>query len=81
LNKPEVQEKTNIICEWVGKTICPLKKFGVVFDKFGTQQWEFRSTFFSIQNPKITPCEITCNAQNAADYISDPIRFDIEDRS
>lgn len=81
LNKPKVQEKTNIICEWVGKTICPLKKFGVVFDKFGTQQWEFRPTFFSIHNLNITPCEITCDAQNAADYISDPIHFDIEDCS
>lgn len=79
LNKPVVREKTNIICEWVGKTVCPLKKFGVVFDKLGPQQWDFRPTFFTIQNPNITPCEMTCSAQNAAAYMSDPIRFDIED--
>ncbi|OBQ33149.1 MAG: hypothetical protein AN485_19500 [Anabaena sp. MDT14b] len=77
LNKPEVQAKTNIICEWIGKTICPLKKFGVVFDKFGSHQWDFRPTFFSIRNPNVTPCEIRCNAQNSAKYISDPIRFDV----
>jgi hypothetical protein len=79
LKKPKVKEKTNIICEWLGKTICPLKKFGVVFDKFGPQQWDFRPTFFMIQNPNITLCEITCDAQNAKFYISDPVRFDIED--
>lgn len=78
LNKPVVREKTDIICEWIGKTVCPLKKFGVVFDKLGPQQWDFRPTFFTVQNPNITPCEITCSAQNAAAYISDPIRFDIE---
>lgn len=81
LNKPDVKEKTNIICEWIGKTICPLKKFGVVFDKLETQQWDFRPTFFTIQNPNITPCEITCNAQNGVAYISDPVRFDIKDHS
>lgn len=81
LNKPVVREKTNIICEWIGKAVCPLKKFGVVFDKSGPQQWDFRPTFFTIQNPNITPCEMTCSAQNAAVYMSDPIRFDIEDYS
>lgn len=80
-NKPKVQPKTNIICEWIGKTVCPLKKFGVVFDRFGTQQWDFRPTFFSIRNPNIKPCEIICNAQDAAAYISDPIRFDVKDEA
>lgn len=78
LNKPEVKEKTAIICEWIAKTVCPLKKFGVVFDKFGPQEWDFRPTFFTIQNLNITPCETTCDAQNVAAYLSDPIRFDIE---
>ncbi|MGE5549168.1 MAG: hypothetical protein ACM3ZC_01380 [Bacteroidota bacterium] len=76
-----VREKTNIICEWIGKTICPLKKIGIVFDKSGPQQWDFRPIFFTIQNPYITPCEITCSAQNAAAFMSAPIRFDIEDYS
>jgi len=80
LNKPKVNAKTNIICEWIGKTVCPLKKFGVVFDKFGSQQWDFRPTFFSIKNPTMTSCEITCNAQQAAAYVSDPVRFDVKDQ-
>jgi hypothetical protein len=79
LNKPEVKDKTNIICGWIAKTACPLKKFGVVFDRFGPQEWDFRPTFFTIQNHSITPCETTYSAQNAAAYVSDPIRFDIED--
>lgn len=79
LKKPTVKRKTDIICEWIGKTVCPLKKFGVVFDKFGSQQWDFRPTFFTIQNPNISPCEINCSAQKDASYISEPIRFDIED--
>lgn len=79
LKKPKVNEKTNAICEWIGKTVCPLKKFGVVFDKFGTQQWDFRPTFFIIQNPDISTCEISCNAQESAAYCSDPISFDIAD--
>jgi hypothetical protein len=79
LKKPIVKEKTDIICEWIGKTVCPLKKFGVVFDKFGTQNWDFRPTFFTIQNPSISPCEINCSAQKGASYISEPVRFDIED--
>lgn len=80
LNKPKVQPKTDIICEWLGKTICPLKKFGVVFDKYGSNQWDFRPTFFSIRNPNVTSCEITCNAQSSAAYISDPIRFDVNNQ-
>ncbi len=79
LNKPNVKDKTNIICEWIGKTICPLKKFGVVFDKLGPQQWDFRPTFFTIENLRITACEVTCKAQNGVAYISDPVHFDIED--
>ncbi len=79
LNKPILREKTNIICEWISKTFCPLKKFGIVFDKLG--QRDFRPTFFSIQNTNITRCEITCVAQNASVYISDPIHFDIENYS
>lgn len=79
LGKPNVRKKTDIICDWIGKTICPLKKFGVVFDKLGTQQWDFRPTFFTIQNPSISSCETDCSAQKGVSYISDPIRFDIED--
>lgn len=79
LNKPAVRAKTNTICEWIARTGCPLKKCGVVFDKTGPQEWEFRPTFFTIQNPAITPCEVACHAQNAAGCMSDPIRFDIED--
>jgi hypothetical protein len=79
LNHPEVKDKTNIICEWIGKSICPLKKFGIVFDKFGTKKWDFRPTFFSLKNLKIAPCEITCNAQKIVDYVSDPIRFDVQE--
>lgn len=81
LNKPNVKEKTDIICEWIGKTVCPLKKFGVVFDKFGTKQWDFRPTFFTIQNPNITPCETSCSAQRGVSSISVPVRFDIEDHN
>ncbi|RJP54849.1 MAG: hypothetical protein C4583_01655 [Anaerolineaceae bacterium] len=79
LKKPNVTDKANIICEWIGKMACPLKKFGVVFDKFGTQPWAFRPTFFTIQNPYISACEVTCSAQKGASLISKPIRFDIED--
>jgi len=81
LKRPNVKQKTDIICEWIGKTVCPLKKFGVVFDKFGTQQWDFRPTFFTIQNPTISLCEVTCSAQKGASFVSDPVRFDIEDCS
>jgi len=79
LKKPKVKEKADIICEWIGKTVCPLKKFGIVFDKLGNQPWDFRPTFFTIQNPNISPCEIYCSAQKDTPYVSDPIRFDIED--
>lgn len=78
MKKPEVRGKTNIICEWIGKTVCPLKKFGIVFDNLGPQQWDFRPTLFTIQNSNITHCKITCDAQNVAAYLNDPIRFDIE---
>lgn len=81
LNKPKLQAKTDIICEWIGKTICPLKKFGVVFDKYGSHQWDFRQTFFSIRNPNVTSYEITCNVKKSAPYIiSDPIRFDVNNQ-
>jgi hypothetical protein len=79
LRRPALREKTNTICEWIGNTRCPLKKFGVVFDKLGPDQWDFRPTVFSVQNLDIKPCEIKCNAQNGVGYMSDPIRFDIED--
>lgn len=79
LKKPNVTKKADIICEWIGKAACPLKKFGVVFDKFGTQPWDFRPTFFTIQNPYTSACEVTCSAQKDASLISKPIRFDIED--
>lgn len=78
LNKPEVKEKTNIICEWIGQTVCPLKKFGIVFDNFGPDLSDSRLTFFTIQNPNVTSCGVICNARHEADYVSDPIRFDIE---
>lgn len=79
LNQPEVKGKTSIINSWLGKSICPLKKFGVVFDKFGSGSWDFKPTFFSVKNPSMASCEITCDAKNAASYISESISFDIED--
>jgi hypothetical protein len=81
LNRPKVKEKTNIICAWIGQTACPLKKFGIAFDKLGPDTWDFRPTLFTIQNPNVTTCEVVCNAQFAAAYVSDPIRFDIEESS
>jgi hypothetical protein len=81
LKKPKVQAKTDIICGWIGKTICPLKKFGVVFDKYGSHQWDFQQTFFSIRNQNVTSYEITCNVKKPAPYIiSDPIRFDVNNQ-
>jgi hypothetical protein len=79
LNKPTIGNKANAICEWIGKTVCPLKKLAVVFDKVGNDQWDFRPTCFAILNPGMTACEVKWNAQKAAAHLSDPIRFDIEE--
>jgi len=79
LQKPSVSEKTDIICEWVGKPRCPLKKFGIVFDKTGAEACDWRPTFFYIRNPDVSTCEITCNAKRGAPLVSDPVRFDIAD--
>lgn len=80
LRRPCVSEKTDMICEWIGKVRCPLKKFGIAFQKTGTGSWDWRPTSFVIRNASITPCETTCDAQRAALLVSDPIRFDIGDR-
>jgi hypothetical protein len=79
LNKPAVSRKSNLICEWIGKARCPLKKFGVVVDKTGPGQYDWRPTFFQIQNAEITDCEIMCSAQRVKNFALDPVRFDIVD--
>lgn len=79
LTKPNVSKKTNAICEWIGKERCPLKKFGVVFDKTGAGEWDWRPTLFRVLNMEISACEITCNVQRAATFLGEPVRFDIAD--
>lgn len=79
INMPKVSRKTNLICDWLGKIYCPLQKFGVVFDKVGNGKWDFRPTFFRIENPNISDCEINCKIQEKDMDIYDPIHFDIED--
>jgi hypothetical protein len=79
LRRPDVTKKTNIICAWISNTACPLKKFGVIFDKYGDCQWDFRPTFFTIQNPS-PPLNIPSHCLRSVEsYPSDPIRFDIAD--
>jgi hypothetical protein len=50
LKKPGVSKKTDLICEWMGKTRCPLKNFGVTFDTTGPGIWDWRPTFFRIKS-------------------------------
>jgi len=77
LNRPNVSKKTNLICEWINKHQCPLKKFGVVFDKVGPDSGDWRPTFFHIKNLNIAVGQSCCGGQHAAPYIGEPIRFDI----
>jgi hypothetical protein len=81
LNRPHVSKKTNLICEWISKHQCPLKKFGVVFDKTGTNAEDWRPIFFHIKNLNSVAEQTCCGGQCAASYISDPIRFDIFETS
>ena len=50
LRKPEVSEKSDLICRWVGQTGSALKQFGVAFDKTGQGASEWRPTFFRIKS-------------------------------
>ena len=79
LKKPTIKEKADTICAWIGNAGCPLKKFGIVFDKLGSGDWDFRPTFFRIETPENWVCGSTCPAQNRKSHISDPVRFDIGD--
>lgn len=81
LKKPIVSNKTNLICDWMGKSRCPLKKFHIVFDRMGADILDWRPTLFYIRNEAVSACEITCNAQLSASFVSDPVRFDIAERS
>ncbi|MDR3750775.1 MAG: hypothetical protein P4K94_04740 [Terracidiphilus sp.] len=80
LTHPAVSGKTDMICEWIGKIHCPLKKFSVTFDLTGPGTWDWRPTFFRIKNMNTAECEFTCPAQRRAQPISEPIRFDIGDQ-
>jgi hypothetical protein len=77
LGRPEVSEKTNLICQWIAKSQCPLKKFGVVIDRTGSGVAEWRPTFFSIGSSTPNRAEICCGGQRAATFESDPVRFDV----
>lgn len=79
LNKPDVKAKTDMICQWIGNDTCSLKKFGVVFDKIGSNQWDFRPTFFSIKNSANLYGREAYNVKKLIAYTFDPIRFDVED--
>lgn len=74
-----MKNKTDIICSWISNAVYPLRKFGIVFDKFGTQQWDFQPIFFTIQNPNISPYEMASFVKQYDTSISKSIRFDIED--
>ena len=78
LQKPNVKDKTNIICQWIAQTMCPLKKIGIVFDKFGDGKYDFRPTGFTLQNLNYNPCGPICNARRGS-LIYDPIHFDFEE--
>jgi len=77
LNRPRVSKKTNLICEWISKHQCPLKKFGVVFDKTGPYAGDWRPTFFHIKNLNIAAERPCCGGQHTTPHIREPIRFDI----
>jgi hypothetical protein len=79
LSRPNVSKKTDLICQWTSRHQCPLKKFGVVFDKTGPDVSDWRPTFFSIRNVNQTASEVCCGGQRAAPFISNPVRFDIAD--
>ena len=79
LNKPKVTAKTDLIGEWMCKTKCPLKKFGVVLDKTGTGLWDFRPSFFTIRNADVNAPETCCGAESSASLVKRPIRFDVVD--
>jgi hypothetical protein len=80
LKNPGVSRKTDLICEWIGKTHCPLKKFGVTFDSTGPGAWDWRPTFFRIKNTNTANCEFVCPARRRRPLMADPIRFDISDQ-
>lgn len=79
LNKPGVSRKADIICEWIGKTQCPLKKLGVTFDVIGPGTWDWRPTFFQIKSTNRANCGQDFPAQRRRSSMVDPIRFDISD--
>jgi hypothetical protein len=80
LNNPEVSRKAELICQWIGKTHCPLKKFGMTFDATGSGTWDWRPTFFHIKNRNTANCETVCPARRRRSSMVDPIRFDISDQ-
>jgi hypothetical protein len=80
LNNPGVSRKADLICGWIGKTHCPLKKFGVTFDAIGPGTWDWRPTFFRIRNMNTANCELACPARQRRSSMVDPIRFDISDK-
>ncbi|MGP8200015.1 MAG: hypothetical protein ACLQU4_11000 [Limisphaerales bacterium] len=80
MDRPRVSKKTNLICEWIGKQQCPLKKFGVVFDKTGPDSGDWRPTFFRIMNLNNVTGESFCGGQCASPLLGEPIRFDIFDK-
>jgi hypothetical protein len=77
LNRPKVSKKTDLICQWISKHQCPLKKFGIVFDKTGPGTFDWRPTVFLIRNVNRTASGICCGGQRMASFIKDPVRFDI----
>ena len=80
LNDLGVSRKADLICGWIGKTRCPLKKFGVTFDATGPGAWDWRPTFFRIKNTNTANCELVCPARRRGASMADPIRFDISDQ-
>ncbi len=50
----------------------------MVFDKFGSDQWDFRPTVFHIKAQDVEFPKIIQNSLNASTHLSDPISFDIE---
>ena len=79
LNRPKVSSKTDLICQWIGRHQCPLKKFGIVFDKTGADKLDWRPTFFSIKNVGKAASEACCGGQQAARFVRNPVRFDVAD--
>jgi hypothetical protein len=79
LTRPKVSKKTDLICQWISKHQCPLKKFGIVFDKTGPGAFDWRPTVFFIRNVNQTAPSVCCGGQRLAPFIKDPVRFDIAD--